>query len=158
MDPIALIVAAVVAGASKGIGDEVASEVRALYQRLRERLLARFGHSRSAASALERLEEDPSDQDRRAELAEALRDHGAAEDDDTVALARRLARASGITVENIQVARDRGLMQDSQQVVRGTVPEGATARNVAEVSGDARIIGSGAKIDFRGAPDDRPDP
>lgn len=153
MEPISLIVAAVVAGVSKGVGDEVAGDVRKLYQGLRERLIARFGNSQSARTVLQKLEEDPGAKKRRAKLADVLADHGAADDDETLALARQLIEATGTTtVEAIQRVGKHGKLKSSAQAIRGPVPKGADVRVEAHITGHGIIEDSPATIDFNPAP------
>ena len=59
MDPVTLIVTALVAGAAAGVTDSAKDAVTGLYGRLRSALVARFGQDEAAGKTLERHARNP---------------------------------------------------------------------------------------------------
>ena len=95
MDPISLIVAALVAGAATGVKDVVGGAVKDAYEGLKGLVSRRLRASNSPAATavdpdtlLSAHEQRPETW--KAPMQEALRAGGAAEDSDLVAAARRL--------------------------------------------------------------------
>jgi len=92
MDPITLIVAALVAGAATGALDEVKDSakagVKAAYAKLRALATRRVAGNPGAEAALAEIETDPDTW--KAPLAAKLKQVGAADDADLVAAAQRL--------------------------------------------------------------------
>ncbi|WP_404386495.1 hypothetical protein LL946_07955 [Knoellia locipacati] len=149
MDPVSIIVAAVVAGAGSALSDAVKDEVKAAYSALRKALLARFSDRRSVTQGVERLEEHPDNVDRRDALTFALSDEGAGEDKELVAMAQSVVDATGSTAENImRLARD-ARVSDSPQ--RATASGDSTATNRMEVGEGATVTGSGQSADAGGS-------
>lgn len=93
MDPITLIVAAVVAGAAAGLQDTASSVIKDGYAALKSLIRSRFGHRDQAIDEqLTAAEQEPGTTP--AQLAELLRSAGAGSDEDLVQAARALlARA-----------------------------------------------------------------
>jgi microcompartment protein CcmL/EutN len=92
MDPITLIVAALVAGAATGALDEVKDSakagVKAAYAKLRALATRRVAGNPGAEAALAEIETDPDTW--KAPLAAKLKQVGAADDADLVAAAQHL--------------------------------------------------------------------
>lgn len=90
MDPVSLVVGAVIAGAAAGVGDGTAAAVREAYGELVRRLRLRFRSSdRPAAEAvLDRRDADPEVW--RAALADAVAVTGAGDDPVVLAAAQRV--------------------------------------------------------------------
>jgi len=92
MDPITLIVAALVAGAATGALDEVKDSakmaVKAAYAKLRALATKRVAGNQGAEAALAEIEADPDTW--KAPLAAKLTQLGAADDADLVAAAKHL--------------------------------------------------------------------
>jgi hypothetical protein len=92
MDPITLIVAALVAGAATGALDEVKDSakagVKAAYAKLRALAKRRVAGNQGAEVALAEIEADPDTW--KAPLAAKLKQVGAADDADLVAAAKHL--------------------------------------------------------------------
>ena len=85
MEPISLILAALMAGAAKGVGETAASAVKEAYSGLREALRKRW----TTASAELSVDEYLEDPDSGSEVVEAqLARAGAAEDEKVLAAAR----------------------------------------------------------------------
>jgi hypothetical protein len=92
MDPITLIVAALVAGAATGALDEVKDSakagVKAAYDKVRALAKRRVAGNQGAEAALAEIEADPDNW--KAPLAAKLTQLGAADDADLVAAAKHL--------------------------------------------------------------------
>jgi hypothetical protein len=88
MDPVTLIVAALTAGATTGVGDTAATAVKDAYQGLKELLSARFSGKKTAEVALAEHEADP--QTWQAPLTKELVKTGADTDPSVIELAQRL--------------------------------------------------------------------
>lgn len=91
MDPVALIVAALVAGVSAGLGDTAKAAVKDAYDGLRSSLSRRFGSAR-AEQIVQDHAEDPDTFAK--PMEKLLRDSGAAEDDEVLAAARKVLERS----------------------------------------------------------------
>ena len=149
MDPVSIIVAAVVAGAGSAIGDTVKEEVKAAYSALRTALVSRFESRRSVTQGVERLEEQPDNVDRQDALRFALSDEGAGDDKELVAMAQSVVDATGSTAENIMRVARNAEVSDSAQ--RASASGGSTATNRMEVGEGAKVTGSGQSADAGGA-------
>jgi hypothetical protein len=106
MDPISLIVAAVVAGAATGLKDQAAEAVKDAYGALKRLLTNRHKVD------VEALERKPESEAKQASLEEDLGDTGAAADPEVVAAAAALveavrthdpggARAVGVDIDDV---------------------------------------------------------
>src|SRR5215207_7286996 len=88
MDPISLIVAAVVAGASTAARETAGTAVKDAYSGLKQLIRRRFGGDRDAEADLEKAEENPdSDQ---SQLKDRLQAAGVDRDEELVAAAQAL--------------------------------------------------------------------
>jgi hypothetical protein len=104
MEPIALVLAALAAGASKGIGDTTATATRDAYVGLRDALKRLFKGRPSAEDALERYVTDPQSDGGR--LAAYLEAYGVDTDETIIEAAERVTasvRGSGneIRADNV---------------------------------------------------------
>jgi hypothetical protein len=110
MDPVSLVVEALVAGASTGLGETATSAVKDAYAGLKRLLLRAFAGHPDAEHALRKVEENPEAY--RSALEAEVRVSNAATDPDIVAAAEQL-RAElehagvGSDVYHVQV-HDRG--------------------------------------------------
>jgi hypothetical protein len=94
MDPVSIIVAAVIAGAASGTTDAVKEEVKTVYSALRERLFDRFRDSVLVKKFLTDVEREPTDENQKY-LAESLSNGGITDSDELVAMANRVVEADG---------------------------------------------------------------
>jgi hypothetical protein len=105
MDPVTLIVAALVAGVSSGVGDVAASGVRDAYEGLKGLLVRRFASDEQASATLEEHVADPEAHEK--SLAEEIRAVGADRDAEILAAAedvlRRADAAGAKTKYNVTV-------------------------------------------------------
>lgn len=88
MDPVSLIITALVAGAAAGIGDSATDAVKEAYSVLKRKLKGAFAGDAAAEVALDQHAEDPETW--KAPLEKALKSHGAGEDEAVLEAARRL--------------------------------------------------------------------
>lgn len=91
MDPVSLIVVALVAGAAKGVGDSATKAVEESYVALKSRL-GRLFEGQPAAVVLSEHEKDPETY--AAPLAKEIERSGAANDPEILEAARRLLAAA----------------------------------------------------------------
>lgn len=109
MEPITVILAAIAAGAAKGVGDSASEAVEKAYTGLREALRRRFRGDTDAEAALVRYVADPDSAED--VLARHLRSTGAGADDTVLAAAERVlveSRAGGpdvraSTMQGVQI-------------------------------------------------------
>jgi hypothetical protein len=122
MDPISLITAALIAGASAGAKDAATSAVKDAYAGLRRLIERRLGSRADAVADLDRLEADS--------------------DADHSALLRRLAAAGA--------ADDKELLAAATAVLQRADPAGAAAGKYAVViqGGKGIAIGEGQTVDM----------
>jgi hypothetical protein len=92
MDPVSLIVAALVAGAVKGVGETAAAGVKDAYGALRSRLGKVFEGRPTAQTVLAEHEQDP--QTYAAPLAKEIERSGAAESQDVLEAAKAVLAAA----------------------------------------------------------------
>jgi hypothetical protein len=92
VDPITLIVTALVAGAAAGAKDSASTGVKDAYAVLRDAVRRRLaGHSPKEGAVIAEWDSDPSAvRDRRGQLVEALTMAGAGESEELVTAARRV--------------------------------------------------------------------
>ncbi|MDF3308919.1 hypothetical protein P3H15_28295 [Rhodococcus sp. T2V] len=153
MDPVSLIVAAVVAGAAAGLQEQAQATVRDAYQALKRLVLERHKVD------VEPVERKPESEAKRDSLREDLRDAGVA--DDTVVLdsAQRVvdearnhqasvaaARAVGIDLDDVAA----GFMRFARIDVRGQ----ATAVDMDRVQAPGGITVEDIRVDGGSSPSD----
>jgi hypothetical protein len=112
MDPVSLVVAAVIAGASAALKDTASDAVKGAYRELRVLLRRRFEGNQAAQGALEKVERDP---DNWRELLEEQLRHAAVADEELVRAARSLlARADPEGAQtgkyNVTITGSRGII------------------------------------------------
>lgn len=88
MDPVSLIITALVTGAAAGIGDSASDAVKEAYSALKRKLKSAFAGDAAAEVALNQHADDPETW--KAPLEKALKDHGAGGDEAILEAARRL--------------------------------------------------------------------
>jgi hypothetical protein len=115
VDPITLIVAALVAGAAAGLKDTASAAVKDAYSGLRSLIRSRFGHHDQAldeqlAAVDQKPDTDP------APLAEKLRSAGAGDDAELVQAARALLAKADPDgkwqrqIQNITISNSKGVV------------------------------------------------
>jgi len=144
MDPVSLVVAALVAGAAAGLKDQAQSAVRDAYQVLKRLILERH---QVDVEPLERKPESAAKQD---SLREDLADAEVGQDGEVLAAAQRLvdtvrehdaaaARAVGVNLEDVAA----GFIQISGIEVRGA----ATGVDVHRVQAGGGIVITNVRVD-----------
>jgi hypothetical protein len=88
VEPVTLIVAALAAGALKGVGETATAAVKDAYQELRRRVAARFAGNPTAELVLAEHEADPDAYEKA--LAKQVTESGAVTDQEVIAAAQRL--------------------------------------------------------------------
>jgi len=88
MDPISLIVAALVTGASTAAGETAGTAVKDAYSGLKELIRRRFGGDQDAEAELEQAEQNPEAD--HTQLQDRLAAEGADRDEELLAAARTL--------------------------------------------------------------------
>ena len=101
MDPVTLIVAALVAGASAGVTDSAKDAVAGLYGRLTSALVARFGQDETAGRTLQRHAANPGGYE--VAVRDLIVESGAEQDPRVLDLARELLATAD--PEGIRVGR-----------------------------------------------------
>lgn len=92
MDPISIVVAAVVAGASAALKDTAGQAVKDMYSGLVALMRRRFGGHTDVTAAIEKADNEPAAAG--GELERALRSAGITADDETVRTAQQLLAIS----------------------------------------------------------------
>jgi len=142
MDPVTIIVAALVAGAAAATKDVAAQAVRDGYNGLKALVVRKFGQKADVAPALVALEKKPDSGARQEVLKEELTTAGAGEDAEVVQQAQRL----------VDLLKEQGLITGpSYQAVlhgSGAIAQGPGA--VAAGSGGVAIGGDVRGGEVRG--------
>ncbi|AFR28659.1 hypothetical protein [Arthrobacter sp. Rue61a] len=107
MDPVTLIVAALVAGAASGTTDTVSQAMKDGYAGLKKLLVSRFGDSQKALQTLDDHEDDPETYEK--PLVKQLRESQADQDDQILKAAEAV----------LQAANEAGFATKYQVVVSG---------------------------------------
>ncbi len=84
MDPVTIVVMALVAGAAAAAKDVAAQTVKDGYAGLKALIVHKFGGKADVASAVDQVEKKPDSEGRKTMLAEELSAAGVAQDDDVV--------------------------------------------------------------------------
>jgi phage-related minor tail protein len=153
MDPISIIVAAVVAGAAAGVKDQAAQAVKDAYEALKGLL----GHKHGVDVAP--LERKPDSEAKQASLKEDLTEVGAAADAEVVEAARRLvaevrkhdaaaARAVGVDIDDVSAE----FVRISNIVVTGP----GVGVDMDRVTTRGGVVVEGVHVDAGGTPPIRP--
>ena len=145
MDPVTLIVAAVVAGASAGVTDAVKEEVKKAYGALRKKLLELFGDA-TTELAVTALEDNPGSSTAKAALTDRLGRESIGAQDELVGLAERVTAATGLQVEQIQRLATGASVLNSGQFIEGV--ESETAKQLIDAGEDSRVENSTQSIKF----------
>ena len=122
MDPITLIVAALVAGASAGLKDTASTVIKDSYAGLKSLIRKRFGHrdpeiDQQLSAVDQRPDINP------APLAETLRSAGAGQDADLLAAAKALLEQADPDgkwlrqVQNITISQSKGVVGNNTGTV-----------------------------------------
>ena len=126
MDPISLIVAAVVAGASTAAGETAGTAVTDAYSGLKELIRRRFGGAQDAEAELEKAEQNPEGD--HTQLMDRLQATGADRDEEVLAGAQALlehvdpdgARAGKY---NVKISGGKGIVVGDRSAVTMTFSE-----------------------------------
>ena len=90
MDPVALLVAALAAGATAAAKDISTQAVKDGYAKLKSLIVEKFGHQADVQTALAQVEQKPDSDNRKGVLREELQSAGADKDDELLKQARSL--------------------------------------------------------------------
>lgn len=146
MDPVSLIVAAVVAGASAGVTDAVKDDVKRAYAALRRMLVERFTGNSAVQTSIDLLEARPGSATAKATLTEQLGKAHVEEDDELVTLAEAVSGSTGLDVRQfIELARGATVLRS------GTVIDGlasGTVTSTITAAEDSRVEDSGVRITY----------
>jgi hypothetical protein len=152
MDPITVIVSAVVAGAAASAKDAVAQAVKDGYAGLRALIVRKFGQKADVGDAVEGVERKPNSEARKAVLKEELEAAGAGQDADVVQQAQKLLellKEQGMTAGVSYHAELHGsgaIAQGEGAVAAGErgVAVGGDVRDGVIVTGDGNVVGDGS--------------
>lgn len=119
MDPVSIIIAALLAGAATGLKDTAATAVRDAYSGLRSLIRERFGSDPIVTQQLDTIRSPDADAQ---PLADRLREVGFRDDDEIVAAAKRLlarADADGDWVRryNVTIENSKGVVGNNTGTV-----------------------------------------
>jgi hypothetical protein len=128
MDPVTLIVSALVAGAASAAQDTASNVVKDAYSSLKTLLQTRFQGKPSAETALAEAETDPDTWEK--PLAKAVAEHGS--DQEVLALAQQL----------LQLLQSQQFASSSQVVASGdrSVAIGRYAKGNTFITGDSNQV------------------
>ncbi|MGH3848152.1 MAG: hypothetical protein ACRDR6_00630 [Pseudonocardiaceae bacterium] len=151
MDPVSIIVAAVVAGASSGAQDVASKGIADAYHALKEQLRRRFGQESEVDRAVDEVERSPESGEKalQAALANASVEPG----DELVALAREFGKR--INVENLDELGDFAEVTDSPLTIHlDAMPDGSDVNiiNKRRYGQNAKGKGSESSISIGGVP------
>lgn len=151
MDPVTLIVAAVMAGVSAGVTDTVKGEVKAAYTALRTKLFERFRDNDLVKRSITDIEKDPSEQNAKY-LAQSIEGKGITQDDELVTLAKDVVAAGNISVDVLTKLGRKANVTDSGAVVEGASDQSRADVTIRHEAGEESVIkDSGVKITYRPA-------
>ena len=107
MDPLTIIVGALVAGAAAGATDVATQAVKDAYAGLRKLVVDRFGQKAAVENAVAQVEQKPTSKPREEVLKEELQEAGAANDPEVVDQAQAL----------LDLLKKEGALSDAQYQV-----------------------------------------
>lgn len=142
MDPLNVIVTAVVAGAALGLKSTTEQALQDAYVGLKTLILDRYGDRADVASALESVEQKPESEGRQSVLEEELEQTAVAEDQEVLGAAQAL----------LEKAHLRQAEAGPSQVTasdRSVVVVGGAEGNVITIHGDGNVVGDGSESDVR---------
>lgn len=113
MDPISLIIAALVAGAAAGAKDTASSAVKDAYEGLKGLIRRRFGGDQAAEAELRKAEETPVGD--HSALSARLEAAGAADDAELLRAAQEVLKQAG--KYNISIKDSKGISVGDHQTV-----------------------------------------
>ncbi len=99
MDPLSVILSAVVTGAATALKPTAEQAVKDAYAGLKRLIVNRYGDKADVSSAVEKVEAKPESEGRQLTLKEELTDAGADQDEELVQLAQALLEALKSTAE-----------------------------------------------------------
>lgn len=109
MDPVTLaVIAAIAAGAAKGVSQVAESAVIDGYRALKQLLARKFGQGSDVVKAIESAEEKPESEGRKNVLREEISASGAETDPEILAIAQQLLAHLGGPVGDINVQQAHG--------------------------------------------------
>jgi hypothetical protein len=134
MEPITLIVTALVTGAALGLHATANQAVQDAYAGLKRLILDRYGTQAEIAGAVESVEAKPDSKGRKLTLTEELEATQAAEDAEVLAQARALLQQAD--PEGAQAGHYEVTARDHSVAVGGSV-----GRDVINIHGDGNVMG-----------------
>jgi hypothetical protein len=151
MDPITVIIAAVVTGAATGLGSAATEGVKDAYQALKARLRARYGWDSDVNRAIEDVERSPAEGKKNLQSALAAED---APDEATVDAAQALLAAAKVSVSDV-IGADARLEGSAQRVYLAENPSGDVSVN-RDVGARASLKDSQQSVQIGGQPPANP--
>lgn len=147
MDPITVIIAAVVTGAATGLGSAATEGVKDAFQALKSHLRTRYGWDSDVNRAIDDVERSP--EEGKESLRSALAAEGAP-DEATVHAADALLAAAKVSVSDV-IGADARLEGSAQTVYLAENPSGDVS--VTRAAGDrASLKESGQHVQIGGQP------
>lgn len=149
MDPVSIIVAAVIAGATSGVTDSVKGEVKTVYSALRKSLLERFRGNDLVVRSVKYLEKEPTEENKRC-LTQSIADKGISADDELVSLANRVIEDSGLSVTQLLDFAEGASVKRSGVGIEGASDSTrASVRQEQRIGKHAVVEDSGVQIKYR---------
>jgi hypothetical protein len=130
MEPITLIVSALVAGATTALKDVAGAVVKDAYAGLKTMILNRYGGEGDVAEAVEQVEAKPESAGRQMVLKEELAETGAPED-------AELLRTAEALLVKVKPDVDTSVTAEDHSVAVG----GNVGGNVTNIHGDGNVVG-----------------
>lgn len=149
MDPISIIVAAVIAGAASGAQGVASEGIADAYRSLKALLRLRFGRGSETDRAVDEIEGSPESGE--VALRAALADASADRDDELVALARQLLERRTSVVENVEHVGEYAALTDSAMDIDLVAEPEGTVRQERRIGRGATVNQSGQSIRIGGA-------
>jgi hypothetical protein len=142
MDPLNVIVTAVVTGAALGLKSTTEQALQDAYAGLKKLILDRYGDRGDVASALESVEGKPESEGRQAVLEEELEQTAVAEDEEILGAAQALLETAHVWRAEAGPSQ---VTASDHSVAVGGGAEG----NVITIHGDGNVVGDGSESDVR---------
>ena len=150
MDPISIILAAIVVGASAGVGDVVKDEVKKSYAVLKAHILSKFETDSPVVAAVDMVEENPSGQKVKEHLRQALARAQAGQHEEFVALANTLLDTAHTTAENVLRADEDAEVTDPTQSIQADQETSGRLVNEMDVGRRAKVFKPSQEIRIGG--------
>jgi len=161
VEPVTMIVTALVAGAVAATKDVATQAVKDGYEGLKTLVVRKFGGKADVAGALASVEKNPGSEARKAVLKEELENAQAGQDADVVGQARALLdllKAHGLAPSyHAEVHGSGAIAQGEGAVAAGErgVAVGGDVRGGTIVTGDSNVVGDGGGQTRMGGKEER---